>query len=378
MSSSNRPKIGPRTAILFLLGFLLTLPSIATSQDSNQTATSPRLHESLKPSDAVPVDKTECALPKASGAATAVVVGSPGTDALSSTTLGFQDIPTEAGNVIIENGDGPLYIVIVATRPVIWRITGAVNRIEHLVLSSFHPYAPQIPADALISIAGETVSIAGETGVPSGQVTFMSNPECLGVILDGADAKAISAVLQYTGKTPSIITVPRSSAIFLPSGKVNPLDNREAIRKLREKVPTLSSRDPASVTAYMKAYISYYLVAAYPAGVVDIDPGVVVSNRPAARYEVFPRQAGLLQLIEAGSLLATERGDFVIRGKLRLPVESGENFLLQRGVPKPDGDLKRYCVMDEETGEQLGPRCPKSFVEYVQQFVRNSGTRSIK
>jgi hypothetical protein len=353
--SSN---IWPRTAILFLLGFLLTLSS-----------------------DAVSADNTECALPKASEAATAVVVGSPGADALSSTTLGSQDIPTEAGNVIIENGDGPLYIVIVATRPVIWRITGAVSRIERLILSSFYPYAPQIPAEALISIAGETVSIAGETGVPSGQVTFMSNPECLGVILDGikaADAKAISAVLQYTGKTPSVVTVPRSSAISLPSGKVDPLDNREAIRKLREKTPNLSSPDPAAVTAYIKAYISYFLVAAYPAGVVDIDPSVVVSNRPAKRYEVLPRQAGLLQLMEAGSLSATERGDFVIRGKLRLPVESGANFLLLRGVPKPDGDLKRYCVMDEETGEQLGPRCPKSFVEYAQQFVRNSGTRNIK
>ena len=65
--------------------------------------------------------------------------------------------------------------------------------------------------------------------------------------------------------------------------------------------------------------------------------------------------------MEAGSLSATERGDFVIHGKLRLPVESGENFLLARGVPKPDGELKRYCLMDEETGEQLGPRCPESF-----------------
>jgi hypothetical protein len=319
-------------------------------------------------------------LPKASDAAIAMVVGSAGADALSSTTLGSQDIPTEAGNVIIENGDGPLYIVIVATRPVIWRITGAVSRIERLILSSFHPYAPQIPAEVLVSIAGKTVSIAGETGVAAGKVTFMSNPECLGVILDGINAveKASSAVLQYTGKTPSIITVPRSSAIFLPSGRVNPLDNREAIRKLREKTPNLSSRDPASVTAHIKAYISYYLVAAYPAGVVDIDPSVVVSNRPAERYEVLPRQAGLLQLMEAGSLLATERGDFEIRRKLRLPVESGANFLLLRGVPKPDGDLKRYCLMDEETGEQLGPRCPESFVEYVQKFVRNGATRSIK
>jgi hypothetical protein len=350
--SSN---IGPRTAILFLLGFLLTLSS-----------------------NAVAADNTECTLPKASEAATAVVVGSAGTDALSSTTLGSQDIPTEAGNVIIENGDGPLYIVIVTTRPVIWRITGAVSRIERLILSSFHPYAPHIPADVLISIAGETVSVSGETGVPSGQVTFMSNPECLGVVLDGADAKVTSAVLQSTGKTPSIITVPRSSAIFLPSGRVNPLDNRETIRKLREKAPNLSSRDPASIAAFLKAYISYYLVEAYPGGVVDIDPSVVVSNRPAARYEVLPRQAGLLQLMEAGSLLATERGDFEIRGKLRLPVESGANFLLRRGVPKPDGKLKRYCLMDEETGEQLGPRCPQSFVEYVQKFVRNGATRSIK
>ena len=149
--SSN---IGPRTAFLFLSAFLLTLPSIAAGQDSNQAATSPRLRESPNTLNAVPADISECALPKGFGSRYCSCRWLCRRGRFASATLGSQDIPTEAGNVIIENGDGPLYIVIVATRPVIWRITGAVGRIERLILSSFHPYAPQIPADVLISIAG--------------------------------------------------------------------------------------------------------------------------------------------------------------------------------------------------------------------------------
>ena len=51
-------------------------------------------------------------------------------------TLGSQDKIVNAGRVVVEAGSEPLDVVIATHSPTIWQFTGAVERIERLVMSS--------------------------------------------------------------------------------------------------------------------------------------------------------------------------------------------------------------------------------------------------
>jgi hypothetical protein len=57
-------------------------------------------------------------------------------EALSSATLATQDIETTTVDVTIERGRDPLFVVLISSGPLIWRVSGAVNRVAHLVVSS--------------------------------------------------------------------------------------------------------------------------------------------------------------------------------------------------------------------------------------------------
>jgi hypothetical protein len=96
----------------------------------------------------------------------------------------------------------------------------------------------------------------------------------------------------------------------------------------------------------------------YPGGLVEIDPSQVVAAAPAARYDVLPNQAGLIQLVQAGALARNKSGEFLIERKIRFPAElngaHSVRFLLLRGVPEPDGHPGHSCVIVEETGAPLG------------------------
>jgi hypothetical protein len=99
-----------------------------------------------------------------------------------------------------------------------------------------------------------------------------------------------------------------------------------------------------------------------PGGVVEIDPAKVTATAAVERYQVLPQQAGLIQLVEDGTLTQNRSGDFLVHRKTRFPAElngaHSVRFLVLRGVPMPDGDPGHSCVVMEETGEaQKSPSC---------------------
>jgi hypothetical protein len=97
-----------------------------------------------------------------------------------------------------------------------------------------------------------------------------------------------------------------------------------------------------------------------PGGVTQIDAQAVVASRPVEPYAVLPQQAGLIQLMQSGALSRDDEGDFIVERKIRLPAElnSGHRFHLRRGIPPPDGDSGRTCILVEDTGAALdGSRC---------------------
>jgi hypothetical protein len=97
----------------------------------------------------------------------------------------------------------------------------------------------------------------------------------------------------------------------------------------------------------------------HPGGVVEVDAKSVVSIQPATPYSVLPEEAGLLQLLHRGDLMADGYGNmtFVINRQIRFPAELYgphlRHFLLPPGVPMPSGDPGHSCVKSEETGKIL-------------------------
>ena len=55
-------------------------------------------------------------------------------EALSSVTIGSQDVATRTGTIVVERGREPLYLVVGSFLPTIWRFSGAVERVERLLI----------------------------------------------------------------------------------------------------------------------------------------------------------------------------------------------------------------------------------------------------
>jgi len=299
-----------------------------------------------------------CDLPKPSDAAEVVVLSAYESGALSTATIGFQDVETGAGTIHVEPGRAPLYLVVTTFRPVIWRVTGAVERVERVVLAA--------------TITGpnrsepRAVPLAGAVGLPAGKVTFVTRPNCLrhfSEVPSGQAAMTIAAVRRETGKEPVVVASRYTvSDIGLPSGRIRQGRSEETVAIIREMAAPsgeAAAANAAAVAAAMRDFDRFY-----PAGLVRIDPAETVSSLPAARYEVLPSQAGLVQLLLRGALTRSAGGEYLIREKIRFPSglfgAHSVRFLLLRDVPKPEGDPGHSCVISEESGESLNgirPRC---------------------
>jgi hypothetical protein len=297
--------------------------------------------------------RAACVVPEASQAAKVVLLSSYETDALSTTTIGSQDVATRTGSVVIESGREPIYLVIVSSRPIIWRVSGAVGRIERLVLAGAFTGPTR---------SGETaVPLVGASGVAPEKVTFLNRIDCIRNFTEVPSIHAeiaAEAVRRILGRDPAVIAARYKVSEFrVPSGQARASDRGNhpvlAIRKDQDGKAKVvienRTRDPDLAREF-----SHF----YPGGIIAVDPATVVSSKPAERYEVPPKELGLIQLLDKGILSRNDRGDYLIHGKMRFPAElSGVHrvrFLLLRGVPMPDGDPGQSCVVVEETGVTIG------------------------
>ena len=300
-----------------------------------------------------------CDVPRASDQAKVLLLSAYGTDAISSTTIGSDDIVVETGRVVVEPGNEPLYIVIASHHAVIWQFSGAVDRVERVALSSATNIAngsdPNKP------------SAAGATGLPADRISFFQKPGCVNYISETrsrAGAAAAAVVRDVVGKEPDLISADYSVLAFaVPSGeRQKARDERTGKLIVQKGSGTLRIVGDASniiVQSGPPDVLSEFNRFS-PGGLIDIDPKTVVASQPAKRYDVLPQQAGLMQLVKSGALSMNQSGEFLIHKKMRFPAglhgAHSVKFLLLRGVPVPDGDPGHSDVMSEETGQSLRPR----------------------
>ena len=302
--------------------------------------------------EAAQAAKAACVMPAPSPNARVVLFSSYKAESLSSVTIGSQEVVVFAGRVVIEPGAEPLYIVIPTSSPVIWQFSGAVDRVERLVLSSGQTlpgktrYDPNLPG------------LAGATGLPQDKVSFPARVGCLNYFSEvpsGGSIGAVNALREMIGREPFKVAGAYSvHGVSLPSGTIESLDKMGKKLIIEKGSGTLRIDGDASniILRSGPSQARDELYRFNPGGLVEIDPKYVVSNLPAQAYEVLPEEAGLVQLLQSGALTQNRGGEYIVQKKMRFPTglagAHSVKFLVLRGTPVPDGDPGHSCVSTEE------------------------------
>lgn len=306
-----------------------------------------------------------CALPPVPAGARLVAFGSYEADAMSSVSVGGPEQETNLMDVVIEPGREPVYLVLTSYESMVWRLTGATDRVARVVVSSFHTAfnaprgKPAAPSDttarlnfrAAIAVPApdSLPSASGVTGVAADRVTI-ATASCPRYFSNaGADRQAMAGVRKALGRAPDAVFATYSAQrVALPSGTITKAE--------RPSPPPPKGFDPA-----MWNEASRY----WAAGLVAIDPRQVVAKTKVERYQVLPSQMGLAQLIGSGAIERLSSGEFrIVRPIPRMPPSMGGahsvTLVLAKGVPLPPGDPVHSCVIDEATGKPIKPgaRCP--------------------
>ncbi len=304
-------------------------------------------------------ERVGCEMPAASEKAKVVLLSSYQTEALSSVALGSQDSVVHAGRIVVEPGNEPIYVVIASYSPTIWQFSGAVERVERVMMESTGTGPNRSDANQR--------SLVGATGIAREKISFFSKSRCLSYFSEApssASLQTVAAVRSGTGKTPEMVAAKYSVAGFkVPSGEIESVRDQSQgaliIEKTQGTLKVIGNMSGIIVQAGpSRAKDEMYRFS--PGGVVEIDSKTVVSSVPAISYEVLPQQAGLVQLLASGALKQNSLGEYIVREKIRFPAglagAHSVTFLVMNGTPYPDGDPGHSCVIMEETGQKKGCR----------------------
>lgn len=292
---------------------------------------------------------TKCvALPKANAEDKIIYMGAYDGKSLSSVTVAGQMEDTDVIPVVIEEGEGKLYIILSSqSSPIIWKLSGATSRISTVVAAGAPYKDPEQPNKT----DGLKIK-AGVMGVDKANIAFVDSRAC-GLAGDqrtrNGDHSRIGAVIERL--------LGRKHAMALDEYSILSANIGTEITSLSASSKVVAIPDGFDKTEWERH------ISTMPGGVVNIQKDLVVSDVPAEDYEVLPKWAGLSKLIASGALVRTDQGFKIVKPIPYFP--SGltgayaSHFLLGTGVPMPKGIPGHSCVQSEETGKVLvfGGRC---------------------
>lgn len=292
-------------------------------------------------------EHADCAYPGYPEGAQVVLLSTGRGLAISSAALGGQDVSTTSVLVVVEPGDRPLYVIGVSSSAVLWRFSGATERIRRLVLAgtrnvSSSEWGTRIPM--------------GETGLPRDNVTFLTDTSCLLAFGKSSSREAeadAGRVKDRLGHAPDVIAARDAvTRISIPSASIvaSSMDDSPEGRELeKQRLLSFFSTDPLAGHP-----LDYDVADRFPNGVMQVSSDDVIANVPVERYDTLPGSAGLKQLVDRGALQQVNADLYRILRPMRMPAEiSGAHFTLMKGVPQPEGRYRGACVIDQETGQPI-------------------------
>lgn len=281
-----------------------------------------------------------CSFTPPSAAAHFIAYAPYGGQTISTAYVGSPDIETGVIDVTIAPGTQPLYLVLKTYDAVIWRFSGATERIERVVAASFKT-GRQDDRDAR-----RTSSAAGVIGVPRAKVQI-AGPDCLPRLEDqreidaGVPQETLTAM--FTRKPDAIRADNPIGKLALPALAMTRFehDNKPAV---------LPGFDPV---------IWQDALGFSAGGLATIKPGEVVAAEPVGDYDVLPNKFGLAQLVASGHLTYEGTSFFARKFTLQKPIARwpaemngalSAAFIKPDNIPMPQGRLGHSCLLTVEQG----------------------------
>lgn len=267
----------------------------------------------------------DCVWPGLPAGATVSAVTAFEGGSLSSVTLAGQDVSTGFVHVTIEEGSGPLYVLVGASRPVIWAFRGAVHRVQSVALAS--------PPRG---------SGAGVAGIDRDRVVVLPRGDCFARHSreepSSAADQAMNTMLMAAGAgSVSLHSAYDIHNVDLPRGLISGAPSRP---------PAMPAGTPETLWS---AFIRFS-----PGGIEDVDTGRVIGAAQAERYDVRPQEAGLIQLTAEGVL--SLEGEYPLSFRVLKPMRRfpaglngahGVNYTQPESFPLPAGDIGHSCLFAE-------------------------------
>lgn len=283
-------------------------------------------------------------LPKVDAADKIVYLSAYEGKSLSSVSVAGQMEDTDVIPVVIEEGQGMLYIIASSFSPVIWQFSGATSRISK-VIAAGNAYKP---TGAMQGDQNEKIK-SGVIGVNKDKISFVDANACAllgnyGTPPDRAVSRVNTVIERHIGRKPDM-SLEQYGILTTRVGA--------------EVVSYAASSKVASAPDGFDKETWARHIQSMPGGVVTVQKESVVSDVPAEDYLVLPKWAGISKLVGSGALVPIDRGFKIVKPIPYFPtgLHGGYSsyFLLGKGVPMPQGKAGHSCVRSEETGKVVQP-----------------------
>ncbi len=298
---------------------------------------------------------TRCDGPKPAPDSQFIVLSGYEGDALSTVALSGLDEVTKVATIEIEPGEAPLYLLVGTRETLIWEVTGAVERVAAFVAQG-----------------------GGVVGLPKDKVHFVAKNGCFGYVssVEGVKgALAYRTIEKRFGRAPNTMLARYTiSRIAVPSGTapentgdgdgvdVLTLDGKrfevtpEGLKPMDEARDQLPGQGPFGAARTMRSMLRFH-----GGGLREIDADDVVAAGKAEAYDVYPQEAGLLQLLLDGRLRYSRDGVYIVEQNIpRFPAglfgAHSVKFMIAEGVEMPGGTPGHSSVISQD-GDCLAGVC---------------------
>jgi len=304
-----------------------------------------------------------CAPPVPPPGAEIVLLGAYDGAGLSTVATNGMERVTTVGAVVIEPGDRRLYIFAAAAGNMIWKVSGAIERVARFVVqpprSQLGPGTgvTGLPASAVAfvapgacfkpfhepakGLAGKaTVIMAKALGVQADEIVVAGQYELHEMRLPSGEASSTKRA-GYLGIT---FSQPKKEKEEPSAGQRKSVTGSGLALPQGQKVEATTSAsttpDPGPdpvIAELTKALRRYHF-----AGVIEIDPAEVVAPGVVRTYDVLPMPAGAIQLLQRGVIRKTSKRTFtVLKPVPRLPagwdrISPQHRFAFAKGVSRTD------------------------------------------
>jgi hypothetical protein len=283
-----------------------------------------------------------------------ILFGAYEATSLSNVTVAGQDDVTNGTSVYIEEGTQPLTLFLSSYEHMIWKFSGAVQRISKVVAFGRNGDNGQNDKPAV-----------GVIGIDKSKLQFVNSKSCFGSFYEATSSEGLhakAAVERMAGRAPNkILGKYAITVLALPSGTGleagDERQNLEVLKPLIEKSAAkfftvgekgaLVPLDPKDQSGSH----DHGLLRFSPFGIMNFNASEVVSEAKVEAYGVYPQHAGLMQL-QAEGKITKQSGKWRINEAIRFPAGlSGAlstSYVLPKGVKLPEGEIGHGCLKYED------------------------------